>query len=149
MVLTELIGHIEHEVSNVAPITEEYLPAVQFKQTGFWYNSPESKSGNLVPYVPALQVKHVVDEVAPRVSEALPHGHKVHNEVPVVDLYLPAVHKAHGCGLAPDWPAGHENMQGLEPEIVLYVLTAHAEHGPPSGPVNPLKQVQLRIVVRA
>jgi hypothetical protein len=40
-------------------------------------------------------------------------------------------------------------MQGPEPVVVLYVFTGHVMHGPPFGPVNPVRQKQSVIAVLA
>ena len=49
-------------------------------------------------------------------------------------------HKGGIC--AQETPAGHDVHDAL-PVAALYVPTAHAEHGPPLGPVHPTLQMQL------
>ena len=94
--------------------------------------NPEGISGDITPYLPAAQSVHVK---APA-CEDLPTAQLVHNAYPVTDLYLPAVHEAHGFRSTPSWPAAQERMQGPEPIDPLDVPAGHAVHGPPSAPVN-------------
>ena len=68
--------------------------------------------------------------VAPEVVEyvLLPHARQALSATaPVVVRYLPAPQLVHAS----------------EPVVVLYFPAAHAEHGPPSGPVYPRLQRQL------
>jgi len=89
--------------------------------------------------LPALQVQNVLDdtefeftgqttqaedEVEPRVSEYQFAGHPTHASAPIdptVDEYVPAAQSKHAT----------------LPPLVLYLPATHAEHTPPSGPVNP------------
>ena len=105
-------------------------------------------------YVPAPHDKHVVDVIAATVEEYLPESQLVQYPVPVVPdviLYIPAGQFTHPVfsGDVPDWPSGHENMQGLEPTSNLNVSDGQAQHAAPFIPANPMLQVQLLILVIA
>jgi hypothetical protein len=103
-------------------------------------------------YLPTPHVKHVADVVAATVEEYLPESQMVQYPVPVVPdviLYIPAGQFTHAVfsGEVPDFPTGHEKMQGLEPTTNLNVFTGQAEHAAPSLPANPMLQVQWIILV--
>ena len=97
--------------------------------------SPEDKTILKGAYLPAPHDEHPADTVAPRTEEDLPDAQLVHNTSPETDLYVPAVHEAHGFRPTPYWPTGQERMQTPEPNDPLDVPVGHAVHGPPSGPV--------------
>ena len=83
------------------------------------------------PVYPVLHV-HVVDVLAPRATEYELAGHPAQVPAavaPVVDRYVPA----------------EQSEQAAEPLTSLNFPATHAEHTPPSGPVNPALQVHAAI----
>ena len=87
----------------------------------------------------------------------------MHRLVPVTFLYLPPTHAVQGPPFGPVYPVlqvqlvssvllisavfesdGHV-VHACEPSQFLYFPCAHSAHGPPSGPVNPLMQEQIRL----
>jgi hypothetical protein len=87
----------------------------------------------------------------------VPGPHVSHVAWPIVSLYFPAEHAAHGPLSGPMYPALHAQAvlpaaelafpgqlkHAAEPEVALYFPAGHNPHVSPSDPVAPALQVQL------
>jgi len=74
------------------------------------YNPAEQFVHALVPapeYVPAMQLEHTADEIAPTAIEYEPAVQFVHCPEPVAVLYRPAGHAVHVLPAGPVYPASH------------------------------------------
>jgi hypothetical protein len=54
-----------------------------------------------------------------------------------------------GCTGIAEYVLAGQLVHAAEPLSVLYIPAAHAEHGPPLGPVNPRLQTQFGLPVLA
>jgi len=122
----ELAGHVTqvavdvaeyvptpHGVQAVLPLAILYVPAAHGEHTP-----------PFGPVNPALQVQAAIAEL--KLGELESPGHVTQAAVAaVIPEYVPAPH----------------GVQAALPLAILYVPTAHGEHTPPSGPVNPALQV--------
>ncbi len=143
-------GHTTQVVAVVAPVVLEYVPIPQLTHAsaplatlyvpathgehgpppGPAYPALHTHAARdelmLVDVVSAGQPKHVDAIVAPVDVEYVPAPQLVHAALPLVSLYVPAPHAAHGPPSGPVYPG----------------LQFAGTHGPPAGPMYPVVQVQ-------
>ena len=124
----ELAGHARHVVAIVAPTDIEYVPAKQSVHAAlplivlYFPATQEVHRPPSGPVKPALQTqaltaelavgelefaghaRHVEASVAPTDMEYVPAKQSVHAAVPVMILYLPETHTAHGPPSGPVKP---------------------------------------------
>jgi hypothetical protein len=148
-------GHTTQVVAVVAPVVLEYVPAPQLAHAsvplailyvpathgehgpppGPAYPALHTHAASdelmLVDVVSAGQPKHVDAIVAPVDVEYVPAPQLVHAALPLVCLYVPAPHAAHGPPSGPVYPA----LQGNGTNV----------HGPPTGPEYPTLQEQAEL----
>lgn len=63
------LGQLVQAAAEVAPMTDEYVPALQLRQT---------EAPLLLPYLPAGHCVQVLDDVAAVLAENVPAGHAAH-----------------------------------------------------------------------
>ena len=132
----ELAAHAEHVPEAVAPVVDRYVPAEQSEQAAeplTVLNFPATQAVHgppFAPVYPTLQAHAATSELelgafvvagqATQVDDAL---------APTVTEYVVIPQSVHAA----------------LPLLVLYLPATHAEHTPPSGPVNPALHIQAAI----
>ena len=129
----EFIGHCEHAKSDVAPKTVENLLASHSIQV----------SDAAEEYVPLRQFVHVY---APGSSENFPARQSLQLGDPSLPPYFPVGQSRHMVSEEAPTPAPYvptrQVVHVTEPVTSLNFPASHCVQGPPSGPVDPVLQVQ-------
>jgi hypothetical protein len=100
--------------------------------------------------------KHDWHDALPVPASKVPAVQGMHGPLPMVSLYFPAEHAAHGPPFGPVYPTLHaqsvlpaaelefpgQSVDTAEPEPALYSPAGHNTHVAPSDAVAPALQVQ-------
>ena len=136
----EFPGHATHALALAAPTALLYVLTPQSAQT--LAPAPEN--------VPAPQDVHELSDGAPVAAENFPAMHckqALAADAPVATLYRPTPHSAQTLAavapVAAEYLPAPQSVHAAVPVTVLYLPATHPLHGPPSGPVYPMLQIQL------
>jgi len=131
----EFAGHATHVAAAVAPILTENVPAPQ---------SAHAALPALVLYFPATHKPHAPG--SPVLPAAQSNWHAAKAELPAGET-PPAPHDVHAAlaPVTPDHVPAAQSVHVALPLLVLDLPATHAEHTPPSAPVNPALQVQIEL----
>ena len=135
----EFPGHATHALALAAPTTLLYVLTAHSVHT----LAPAFEN------VPAPQDVHELSEGAPVAAENFPAMHCEQALAPVAAAYLPTPQSVQTISVvapvADEYFPVPQSVHAAVPVTVLYLPATHPLHGPPSGPVYPMLQIQLVI----